>query len=97
MTRIALGLLGLAALTACAEPTTDGVITRAPTEGEQACLLGVTRQTNNPDVVMLNSTRSDAGRLVRIGVGPDRAPWQCVVYNDGRVGDIASITDEGVL
>ena len=97
MKKLAIAMAGLAALGACAEPTSNGVITRAPTEGEQACLLGVTRQTNNPDVVMLNSTRSDAGRLVRIGVGPDRAPWQCVVYSDGRVGDIASITDEGIL
>ncbi|MCR9085974.1 MAG: hypothetical protein NXH97_04420 [Rhodobacteraceae bacterium] len=96
MTRFLLGMVVLGTLAGCAE-TTDGVVARAPNAGEQACLLGVTRQTNNPDVVLLGSSRIDAGRLVRIGVGPDRAPWQCVAYDDGRTGDIASITDEGVL
>ena len=55
MKKLAIAFAGLAALGACAEPTSDGVITRAPTEGEQACLLGVTRQTNNPDVVLMGA------------------------------------------
>lgn len=95
MKKITLSLVALATLASCAD--SGGVITRAPNAAEQACLLGVTRETNNPDVVLLGSEFSQAGTLVRIGVGPARAPWQCIAYADGSVDGIGSLTDEGVL
>ena len=50
---------------------------------EQACLRAVTIETNNPDVVLLSSSFSQAGTEVMVGVGPQRAPWQCIAYSDG--------------
>ena len=49
---------------------------------EQACLRAVTVETNNPDVVLLSSSFSQAGTEVMVGVGPQRAPWQCIAYTD---------------
>ncbi|WP_213548715.1 SH3 domain-containing protein [Vannielia litorea] len=68
-----------------------------PTAAEQACLRDVTAVTNNPDVVLLGSEFSQAGTMVRVGVGPDQAPWQCIAYEDGTTAEIMSLTDEGSL
>lgn len=68
-----------------------------PNAAEQACLRDVTRTTNNPDVVLLGSEFSEAGTLVRVGVGPNRAPWQCIAYSDGTTAGIQSLTNEGSL
>ena len=86
-----------ATLAACVEETTTTVTTGMPSAAEQACLRDVTRTTNNPDVVLLGSEFSEAGTLVRVGVGPDRAPWQCIAYSDGTTAGIQSMTNEGFL
>lgn len=59
-----------------------------PNAAEQACLRDVTAETNNPDVVLLGSEFSEAGTLVRIGVGPSRAPWKCIAYSNGTTAGI---------
>jgi len=61
-----------------------------------ACLLAVKRKTNNPKVVVLNVETAEANNTVTIGVGPDRAPWRCLVKR-GIVADVMSLTDEGKL
>jgi hypothetical protein len=66
-----------------------------PTPAEQACLRDVTRATNNPDVVLLDSSFSQAGTEVIVGVGPQRARWRCIAYSDGTTAGIMSMTDEG--
>ncbi|MDK3075288.1 hypothetical protein QO034_19585 [Sedimentitalea sp. JM2-8] len=53
--------------------------------------------TNNPDVTPLGSGFSEAGTLVRVGLGPERAPWQCIAYGDSTTAGIESLVDEGVL
>jgi hypothetical protein len=68
-----------------------------PSQAEQACLRDVTRTTNNPDVVLLGSTFSQAGTEVIVGVGPQRARWRCIAYRDGTTGGIMSLTDEGAM
>jgi hypothetical protein len=68
-----------------------------PDMAEQACLRDVTRTANNPDVVLLESTFSEAGTEVIVGVGPQRARWRCIGYSDGTTADIMSLTDEGGL
>jgi hypothetical protein len=68
-----------------------------PSLAEQACLRDVTRQTNNPDVVMLSSSDSEAGTEVIVGVGNERARWRCIGYRDGTTAGITSLTDEGAL
>ena len=54
------------------------------------------RKTNNPKVVVLSVETSEANNSVTIGVGPDRAPWRCLVKR-GIVADVMSLTDEGKL
>jgi len=61
-----------------------------------ACLLAVKRKTNNPKVVVLNVETAEANNTVTIGVGPDRAPWRCLVKR-GIVAHVMSLTDEGKL
>lgn len=68
-----------------------------PTAAEQACLRDVTKVTNNPDVTLLESSFSEAGTQVIVGVGPDRARWNCIAYNDGSTAGIESLTNEGSL
>jgi hypothetical protein len=58
-----------------------------------ACLLAVKRKTNNPKVVVLSVETSEANNSVTIGVGPDRAPWRCLVKR-GIIADVMSLTDE---
>lgn len=85
----------LAALAACVEDT--GTAPAAPSLAEQGCLRDVARTTNNPEVAILESTFSQAGTEVIVGVGPDRARWQCIGYSDGKTAGIMSLTDEGAL
>ena len=90
-------LPALALLVACDEPTASSTASATPTSAEQACLRDVTATTNNLDVVLLGSEFSEAGTFVRVGVGPDRAPWQCIAYSDGTTDGIMSLTNEGTL
>ncbi|MDK3074690.1 hypothetical protein QO034_16485 [Sedimentitalea sp. JM2-8] len=84
-------------LSACVEDTGGSGASGTPSTAEQACLRDVTVATNNPDVVLLGSEFSEAGTLVRVGVGENQAPWQCIAYNDGTTAGIQSLTDEGML
>lgn len=69
----------------------------APTAAQQACLRDVRNTTNNPDVTVLESSFSEAGTQVIVGVGPQRARWNCIAYADGTTAGIESLTDEGSL
>ncbi|MCT8158640.1 hypothetical protein KVX96_00945 [Pseudoruegeria sp. SHC-113] len=86
----------IAALSACVEESSNASA-GVPTAAEQVCLRDVTATTNNPDVVLLGSEFSEAGTLVRVGVGPDRAPWQCIAYSDGTTAGIEFLGNEGTL
>ncbi len=65
-----------------------------PSKDEQACLQAVSQQTNNGDVVLLNTETSEANNTVIIGVGQQKAKWQCLVKN-GKVAEVMSLTNEG--
>lgn len=101
MLSILAGVGAAAALAGCVETgggTTGGASSAgAPTLAEQACLRDVTATTNNPDVVLLSSSFSEAGTEVIVGVGPQRAPWRCIGYSNGTTADITSLTNEGSL
>jgi len=75
----------------------SGSMLPQPTSEEQACLQAVTAETNNADVVLLGSSFSEAGTEVMVGVGAQRAPWQCIAYRDGSTSRPMSMTDEGKL
>ena len=64
---------------------------------EGACLAAVITETNNPDVAVLGSEFSEAGTNVTVGVGAQRAPWQCIAYSDGTTSRPMSLTNEGSL
>lgn len=95
---ITLSVLTCIAATAagCGSSPQSSSSSGVPSAAEQACLRDVTNVTNNPDVVLLGSDPyQGGGRYVRVGVGPDRAVWQCIGYPDGRTSEIMSLTDEG--
>lgn len=83
-------------LSGCVEETSAPTATM-PSPAEQACLRDVTATTNNPDVTLLDSSFSQAGTEVIVGVGPNRARWSCIAYSDGTTAGITSLTDEGAL
>lgn len=99
LTVVALATAALAGCGANSERPASGggSSTSTPSVAEQACLRDVTRTTNNPDVVLLDSTYSEAGTEVIVGVGPQRARWRCIGYRDGTTAGIMSLTDEGKL
>ena len=93
-------LVAALGLSACVDDTGGaGAMAPAamPSAAEQACLRDVTRETGNGDVTLLGSEFSEAGTSVRVGVGPNRAPWNCIAYADGTTAGIESLTDEGAL
>ena len=84
-------------LVACIDDTGGALAKARTTDAERACLRRVAEETGNPVVAALGSELSEAGTSVRIGVGPNRAPWQCTAYSDGSTGGIQSLTDEGYV
>jgi hypothetical protein len=65
-----------------------------PSKDEQACLQAVSIMTNNGEVMVLSTETSEANNVVIIGVGPNHAPWRCLV-SKGVVAEVSSQTDEG--
>ena len=92
---IALGL-ATAALSACNVADAEVAVSQMPSMQEQACLAAVSRETNNGEVVVLDTNSSEANNTVIVGVGKDKAKWRCLVKN-GRVAEVMSLTDEGAL
>jgi hypothetical protein len=92
-------VLALAGLAGCVETDTTTTSTAplrtAGAADEAACLAAVAAQTNNTGVV-LESITSEANNMVTIGVGPERAQWQCLVKG-GVVAQTMSMTNEGTL
>lgn len=78
-----------------AAPNADGSVGGVPKSDQKACLKAVKRKTKN-SVTLLDATSAEANNTVIVGVGPDKAKWQCLVKN-GKVGEIMSLTDEGAL
>lgn len=93
--KLAAGVMFGALLSACVEDT--GAAISSPTPADQACLSAVAQTTGNSEVRVLSSEFSEAGTLVKVGVGPDAAPWQCIAYSDGATDAIMSLTNEGSL
>lgn len=60
-----------------------------------ACLAAVQNETSNSELTVLGKDYSEANSAVMIGVGPDRAPWRCLVSNDGVVAEVTFTGDDG--
>ena len=100
LVKLASAVAAVTLLAGCAESTSGtrsdtAAAPGTPSLAEQGCLRDVTRTTNNPDVVLLSSSDSEAGTEVIVGVGPQRARWRCIGYKDGTTSGIMSLTDEG--
>ncbi len=95
--RVAAGLLIMGLLGACEEAAVVDVASETPSAAVQGCLRDVSNTTNNGEVVVLESSYSEAGTEVIVGVGPDQARWNCIGYSDGTTAGIQSLTDEGYL
>lgn len=68
-----------------------------PPAARSACLAAVSNTANNGDVKITEMIFSEANSQVTVGVGPDRAPWRCLVSNSGVVANVMSMTNEGSL
>lgn len=62
-----------------------------------ACLAAVLSQTNEPNQTVIETLFSEANSMVMIGVGPDMAPWQCLISNDGVVQQVMFAGSEGAM
>ncbi len=89
-------LLGTLTLAGCDDAGSSSAATEL-TPAQQACLRDVANTTNNSQVVVLSSAFSEAGTQVVVGVGEDRAPWNCIAYSDGATAGIEFMGDEGTL
>jgi hypothetical protein len=95
---ILLSSLGLVALTGCTETSStksEPSMRSGSAEDEQACLRAIDAQTDGA-VQILSSEYSEANTLVMIGVGPEKAPWKCLV-NGGVVAETMFAGSEGAL
>ncbi|MFO1060853.1 MAG: hypothetical protein U1E53_28250 [Dongiaceae bacterium] len=70
------------------------VVSHVPAPDEQACLEAVSRETSNPDLKVLSTDTAEANNTVVIGVGPERAPWRCLVKN-GEVAEVSFTGSDG--
>ncbi len=89
-------LFGALTVAAC-EDTGSSTASSELTPAQQACSRDVANTTNNSQVVVLSSAFSEAGTQVTVGVGEDRAPWNCIAYSDGATAGIEFLGDEGAL
>lgn len=62
-----------------------------------ACLKAVSAETSEPNVSAMSTEFSEANSVVMVGVGEQRAPWKCLVSNDGDVAEVSFTGDEGKL
>lgn len=79
-----------------AAPNSDGSVGGVPKSDQKACLKAVKHKTKNKVVTVLEARSSEANNQVIIGVGADKAKWQCLVKN-GVVAQTMSMTNEGTL
>lgn len=61
-----------------------------------ACEAAVMRETGSAQVRILRTEFPEANNAFIVGVGPNAAPWQCLI-SGGIVAGVMSMTDEGSL
>ena len=86
-----------AAETRAPEPNPEKTVKDTETITSEACLAAVSKETSESKVVVISNEFSEANTLVTIGVGDNRAPWRCLVSNDGNVAEVSFTGDEGSL
>ncbi len=105
--KLALGLAAAAALAGCVEDTGSttstnpmfpnvGISPDVSNTALNACRSAVDAQTDGA-VEVVGSEFSQANNAVYLVVGPQRAPWRCLVSNDGSVDEVMFVGSEGSL
>ncbi|MEQ9688971.1 MAG: hypothetical protein RLO48_04500 [Bauldia litoralis] len=77
-----------------AEPQPQSTAGDTTTVTNDACLAAVKAETNESDVTVASNEFSEANTIVMLGVGANRAPWKCLVANDGTVQEITFTGDD---
>lgn len=57
----------------------------------EACLTAVLAQTNEPNQSVTETLFSEANSMVKIAVGDNQSPWECLISNDGVVQQATSV------
>jgi hypothetical protein len=88
--------LSAALLAGCVEESSMVAGSDVPISDVDACEAAVMRETGNAQVRTLRTEFSEANNAVIVGVGPNAAPWQCLI-SGGVVAGVMSMTNEGSL
>lgn len=67
----------------------------SPSTAETACLGAVAEAAKDSDVEVLALDDSQPEVLVQVGVGPERAPWQCLAAADGSTRGVEYLGPAG--
>lgn len=60
----------------------------------EACRAAVVGVANTSDVAVTGTEFSEAGTMVSLAVGPNRAAWQCIEYEDGSTAGVMFLGDD---
>lgn len=104
-TKTIVALSAIAALAGCVEDTGSsspsnpmfpsvGFSPDVSQTAVNACRNAVDAQTDGA-VEVVGTEFSQANNAVYLVVGPQRAPWRCLVSNDGRVAEVMFVGSEG--
>ncbi len=77
-----------------AEPAKETSAENTETVTNNACLAAAKDQTGETDITVTSNEFSEANTLVMLGVGAQRAPWRCLVSNDGQVAELSFEGDD---
>ncbi len=69
-------------------------IAPAAKDPEEVCRSAVISIANTSQVEVVGSDFSEAGTMVRLTVGSNRAIWQCIAYSDGSTAGVMFLGDD---
>lgn len=62
-----------------------------------ACRAALAQEAPGAEIEVTGTEFSQANSAVYMALGPQRAPWRCLVSNDGRVSEVMFMGSEGAL
>jgi hypothetical protein len=103
--RVAIALATVAFLAGCqADSPSPPTATQAPSIGMSpdvtqkaidACKAALAKEAAGTAIEVTGSEFSQANSAVYMALGPQRAPWRCLVGNDGRGAEVMFMGSEG--
>jgi hypothetical protein len=105
--RVAIALATVALLTACqADSPSPPAASQVPNVGMSpdvtqaaidACKAALAKENQGVAIEVTGTEFSQANSAVYMTLGPQRAPWRCLVGNDGRGAEVMFMGSEGAL